>query len=375
MAGLLKRGKTFYAVVYEGRKQRRICLRTSSRQLAKDKLRQIESAQLRGEELPLPTRTPLHEVLSAYLQYITVNKTRNGAYKDAYKLRDCFGPACPELAALGAKRKRPLRRDATSLAAADVIRADALEVITTPYLSDFIARRVRTRGLSPKTANHYREILSRLFNWACSQRGVKLPGGNPAARLERYRQTAPEISFLTLPQIDEQLSALADKPQLQTMVAMFIYAGLRREEAMWLRLEDVDLPKGGGGLLRIRAKTVEGAFWQPKTKKNRAVPISKALRAYLDRYTPSNTELDWYFPSPQGMRWDVDDMSTDLRAANAAKSLTWSCLDYRHTFGSQLAMKGESLFKIATIMGNSPQICQLHYAALSPESLVESVEF
>lgn len=75
------------------------------------------------------------------------------------------------------------------------------------------------------------------------------------------------------------------------------------------------------------------------------------------------------------MRWDVDDMSTDLRAANAAKSLTWSCLDYRHTFGSQLAMKGESLFKIATIMGNSPQICQLHYAALSPESLVESVEF
>lgn len=29
-------------------------------------------------------------------------------------------------------------------------------------------------------------------------------------------------------------------------------------------------------------------------------------------------------------------------------------------------MKGESLYKIATIMGNSPEICRRHYAALLP---------
>jgi hypothetical protein len=55
--------------------------------------------------------------------------------------------------------------------------------------------------------------------------------------------------------------------------------------------------------------------------------------------------------------------------------LPWGCLHYRHTFGSQLAMKGESLYKIATLMGNSPEICRRHYAALIPESLVMSVEF
>jgi hypothetical protein len=38
-------------------------------------------------------------------------------------------------------------------------------------------------------------------------------------------------------------------------------------------------------------------------------------------------------------------------------------------------MKGESLYKIATLMGNSPEICRRHYAALSQESLVEAVEF
>jgi len=35
---------------------------------------------------------------------------------------------------------------------------------------------------------------------------------------------------------------------------------------------------------------------------------------------------------------------------NRRASLQRSRLDYRHTFGSQLAMKGESLYKISTLM-------------------------
>ena len=38
-------------------------------------------------------------------------------------------------------------------------------------------------------------------------------------------------------------------------------------------------------------------------------------------------------------------------------------------------MKGESLYKISELMGNSPEICRRHYARLLDESLVESVEF
>jgi hypothetical protein len=44
-------------------------------------------------------------------------------------------------------------------------------------------------------------------------------------------------------------------------------------------------------------------------------------------------------------------------------------------FGSQLAMKDESLYKISTLMGNSPEICRRHYPALPPESLGASVKF
>lgn len=159
------------------------------------------------------------------------------------------------------------------------------------------------------------------------------------------------------------------------MVATYIYAGLRREEALWLTHEDVDFKAGPNGMLRIRAKTVNGESWQPKTKVNRALPISRALRHYLDRYAPRPTFGGWYFPNPQGLRYDPDNFSSDLARVHKPKGITWTCLDYRHTFGTRLAMKGESLYNIATLMGNSPEICRRHYAALLPETLTDTVDF
>lgn len=42
---------------------------------------------------------------------------------------------------------------------------------------------------------------------------------------------------------------------------------------------------------------------------------------------------------------------------------------------SQLAQRGISLYKIATMMGNSSEICRRHYAALIPEAMGTEVEF
>ena len=203
-----------------------------------------------------------------------------------------------------------------------------------------------------------------------------MPGDkNPAAVVSRYQEQAARIRFLTLAQIEEQLDALQDYPQLQTMVAMYIYAGLRREEALWLTREDLNFNASANGMIRIQAKTILGESWQPKTKQNRAVPISASLRKYLDSYKPRPSLGGWFFPSPNGTKYDPDNFSSDLRDANQKAGLIWTCLDFRHTFGSQLAMNGESLYKISALMGNSPEICRRHYAALIPEALADCVEF
>lgn len=40
----------------------------------------------------------------------------------------------------------------------------------------------------------------------------------------------------------------------------------------------------------------------------------------------------------------------------------------------ELAVKGKSLYKIATLMGNSPEICRRHCAPLIPEEIIDGVD-
>lgn len=97
MASLKKRGKTYYAQYYVGNKQKRVCLNTDVLQIAKEKLRQIESALMRGTQLPLPTKTPISEITAAYADYLYTVKTPRNAERDIYYLRETFGPVCPQL--------------------------------------------------------------------------------------------------------------------------------------------------------------------------------------------------------------------------------------------------------------------------------------
>ena len=381
MASLIKRKKSYYVQWYTtGKKINRRSLDTTSLQVAKEKLRQFESAQFRGDATPLPTKTPLDKIINEYVRYMETTKTAKSAQTDVYYLRAMFGDDAESLKITArvrsprAKKRPEIKQDKRFKS--KVIEARYIEDITTPQISEFIASHVRSRGLAAKTANRHREILHRLFSWAMRERGVKMPGRiNPAAEVERYREKASEIRFLTLPQIDQQLKVLEDTPQMRVMVAMLIYAGLRREELLWLRHDDINFKSGPYGMFRIRAKTVNGQFWQPKTKKNRAVPISSALRAILDEYAPRPNKGRWYFISPKGMHYDPDNFSSDLKKLQDKAKIKWTCLDFRHTFGSQLAQKGESLYKISCLMGNSPEICRRHYAALIPESLTDCVEF
>ena len=383
MASLVQRpdSSVYYVQHYVSGKLRRQSTGTDSLQIAKEKLRQFESAQARGEDSPFPTKTAIADVLTAYVQHIRQTKTAKSAQTDIYYLRDAFGPCCDAVKVTSRKlslkaKKRPPKLGQDRRRRAPVIEAASFEQVTTAQVSAFIAGQVASRGLAPKTANRYREILTRLFNWATKERGVKLPGGkNPAAQVERYREKAPVISFLSLKQIDEQLDALADDLRLQVMVAFLIYAGLRREELLWLTHDDLDLTLGRHGVIRVRAKVVGGESWQPKTGKNRAVPVSSSLRLYIDKWRLKGVNGIWLFPNGEGGRFDPDNFSRDLRNANERRSLRWTNLHFRHSFGSHLAMKGESLYKISALMGNSPEICRRHYAALQPELLCESVEF
>jgi len=378
MASVFKRGQVWWIKYYVNGHPVQHSLETTEERVALAKKSKVEYERAtRG--LALPSKTPIAEFLEEFCRFLETIRSTHKSYKnDMSRLRVFFGPICPSLE-LGdtcnkGKRRRKKRPKVTDRFKNKHVHVRLLEEVSSEMISQFIARRIREDHLAPKSVNHLRTILRRMFAWAIKEKGYTGADGqrrSPVDDVERRTEPASNIRFLDADQIEEQLEALLGQPRICTMVATYIYAGLRREELLWLTRKDVDLT---GKMIRVRAKTIGGQFWQPKTRKNRAVPISKTLLKILRAYKPL-PRSQWFFPAPHGGRWDTDNFSQTLRKINRENGLPWSCVDFRHTFGSQLAQKGESLYKISELMGNSPEICRRHYAALVPEAMRETVEF
>ena len=163
------------------------------------------------------------------------------------------------------------------------VRVGLLEELSSEMVSQFITRRIQTDGISARTANRFREVLHRMFAYAIKEKGYTGPDGaksNPVANVGRRQEPAPNIKFLRISEVKKQLHVLHESATLYALVAMLIYAGLRREETLWLTIDDVDLDKR---LIYVRAKLINGEHWQPKTKRNRIClacrPVSWQARA------------------------------------------------------------------------------------------------
>ena len=91
MAGLIRRGKYYYAVYTVHGKERRKALGTTSHQVAKAQLKRLELKLVRDEMDFYPTKTPLAKIVEAYVEYIRWAKTKSSFRADTWYLRDMFG--------------------------------------------------------------------------------------------------------------------------------------------------------------------------------------------------------------------------------------------------------------------------------------------
>jgi len=378
MASIYKRGEIWWIHYHVAGKSVCRSLKTTNQRVAEDKKKRLAALEV-TDQLGQPSSTPIESFLQAFCEYLLATQTRKGAKNDLSYVRQFFGPACKAME-FGSRVPQKFRDGARELPKVPDklskfhVPVRRLEQVSCEMISAFIQERVVRDGISPKTANRLRGVLHRMFNYAIEQCGYVCPDKrfrNPVQGVRRMKEQAPVITWLKIDEIDEQLQVLEEHPQLRAMVAMYIFAGLRREAALWLTRDDVNLTDR---VIHVRAKEIVGEFWQPKTKRNRSVPISTRLFEILRECEPRKSSV-WFFPGPTGNRWNPDHFSQKLREINKEAGLTWSCLDYRHTFGSHLAQKGESLYKIAELMGNSPDICRRHYAAILPHEMRDEVEF
>lgn len=232
-------------------------------------------------------------------------------------------------------------------------------------LQDFFEKLER----GDSTKRHYREVLHHFLEKMIDFEIYTPPSihrPNPVATLPSFETRNDVITYLTPENIAEQRAALAGNAPILIAVDIMIEAGLRREEALGLRREDI-----------VRDTRQLNVAWyvDPKSGKVRKlktgcrkIPISPSLRAKLIGHLAS-LEGDWLIPGPGGNRWTGDYFSKTLATLNAKAGIHWTCHEYRHTYATCLASNGASLLKIARRLGDTIQTAAKYYTQFVDEEL------
>lgn len=225
--------------------------------------------------------------------------------------------------------------------------ARKLSSIDRVTLQDFVAQMLAD-GLSPALIEATCTPLRAIFARAVERQqlamnpclGLRLP----SERKRRERIAPPE-------ECRKLIEAL--RASDRALWATLLYAGLRRGEAMALRIEDVDL---AAGVIHVRASWDQYAGrGETKSGRDRRVPITAELRRYLAGHLLA---LDWsdglifgvsavspFKPTGIGFRAGVD-----WRRAGVERITPHEC---RHTFASLMIAAGVNAKALSEFLGHA----------------------
>jgi len=162
------------------------------------------------------------------------------------------------------------------------------------------------------------------------------------------------------------LNRVAFTDHIKPMVLLDLNTGMRRGEIFNLRRRDIDLNQ--------KLLTVRGGG--SKSGQTRVIPLNQeafqVLNAWLAERDVDND--DYVFPSPvTGKRFtSIKSAWTTLMVAARIENFRFH--DLRHTFASNLVMKGADLYSVKELLGHRNVETTQRYAHLAPEHKSKIVE-
>ena len=147
-----------------------------------------------------------------------------------------------------------------------------------------------------------------------------------------------------------------------------LFRGMRLGELVGLHWEDIDFDQH---MIHVQRAFVRGEFTSPKSHRSRTIAMSPSLDNLLYQMREPRGLV---FPQPDGSpltpRQAVCALWRMYERAELPKR-GWHVL--RHTFASQLVMKGVSMRHVQKLLGHASITMTERYAHLAPESLHEAV--
>lgn len=247
-------------------------------------------------------------------------------------------------------------------------------------------------GLSPATANRnlvrLKGLLSRAVDWGFID-------AHPLTKVRRLKvDQSSRVRFLSSDEEKRLRTALDDRQEriraerdsanqwrterqkelmvdlrqvefadhLKPLVLLSLNTGMRQGEVFNLDWSDVDLVN--------KKITVVGKT--SKSGQTRYIDLNKEAIAVLTNWRKAEERQGYVFPSQSGARLDnVKKSWAGVLAEAKIDGFRWH--DLRHTFASNLVMRGAALNTVRVLLGHSDIAMTLRYAHLAPETTAAAV--
>jgi integrase len=225
---------------------------------------------------------------------------------------------------------------------------------------------LKRKGARAKTINFEIDTLRTIFNLAIKWEYLKENPTQKITRLKVSDSKAPR--FLTKEECRRFLDHCPDN--LRPIYLTFLNTGMRKAELENLEWADIDFDRRH---IKIRRKP----FWKPKSGE-REIPINQQLFDLLTRLKKANdrgVKSNFVFPHTDGSKLKTKLRRMLIRVAEEAGIENLTTLHaLRHTFASQLIMKGVDLPTIQKLLGHSDIQTTMIYSHLAPDHLADAVE-
>lgn len=228
----------------------------------------------------------------------------------------------------------------------------------TPAVCSEFARQAFS-GISAATAKSKTVLLRSFFSWAAEH--YNLAGKNPFKKIVAPKSQPAPRKFWTVEQC-EKIIAAAPGEECRCYFALMAFAGLRREEARLLKMENLAEGKisltGKGG-------------------KHASVPISTKLQAYIGKYLAMRGhEPGLLFPRLGSLStFKEDKIKTAAEKSGIEIDEPVNVHRFRHSFASNLLRAGRSIKAVQMLMRHENVTLTLNiYGHLLPSDLEQAAE-
>lgn len=238
------------------------------------------------------------------------------------------------------------------------------------YMEDIILEDIeayllykKEKSLANSTRNRAMYIIRSFYKYCCKK---DISDKNLANMIEPVKVKEKERTFITNEEFEELLGVI-HQPVIRTIVQTMFYTGGRISEILNLKINDIDFENR---IIHI----IEG-----KGNQDRDIPIGNTLYSILENYIQNIREVDietdnFFANKTTGM---VSGSYVNRCIQKATKELGWkkqiSSHILRHSFSTNLLIKGASLVTIQKLLGHTNLTVTSRYLHQDMESLSKAI--